>query len=149
MLTGLWGMGSLIYAQSISEKNLHRALSFIHSKVIQHVLTVVLDGLGISSLGFLTIMYPNRCWQWKWDKEQAWISKLYGCMFPGSLCHTQTETDGNIYILGPTSPIGRWCNPIFCEGWWMICIDFTTNFVCFFFCSSKALCHNPVRSCTC
>ena len=22
-------------------------------------------------------------------------SKLYGCMFPGSLCHTQTETNGN------------------------------------------------------
>ena len=33
------------------------------------------------------------------DKEQVWISKLYGCMFPGSLCCTWTETDGNILYL--------------------------------------------------
>ena len=33
------------------------------------------------------------------DKEQVWISKLYGCMFPGSPCHTWTETDGNILYL--------------------------------------------------
>ena len=33
------------------------------------------------------------------DKEQVLISKLYGCMFPGSPCHTWTETDGNILYL--------------------------------------------------
>ena len=29
------------------------------------------------------------------SKNKFWVSKLYGCMFPGSPCHTQTETDGN------------------------------------------------------
>ena len=33
------------------------------------------------------------------NKGQVWISKLYGCMFPGSPCHTRTETDGNILYL--------------------------------------------------
>ena len=29
------------------------------------------------------------------SENKFWVSKLYGCMFPGSLCCTQTETDGN------------------------------------------------------
>ena len=29
------------------------------------------------------------------DKEQVWVSNLYGCTFPGSPCHTWTETNGN------------------------------------------------------
>ena len=41
----------------------------------------------------------NKFWQWKWIKNKFWVSKLYGCMFPGSPCHTQTETDGNILYL--------------------------------------------------
>ena len=38
-------------------------------------------------------------WQWKQIKNKFWVSKLYGCMFPGSPCCTQTETDGNILYL--------------------------------------------------
>ena len=44
-------------------------------------------------LGFLTIFYLNEFWQWK--REKFRVSKLYGCMFPGSPCCTQTETNGN------------------------------------------------------
>ena len=28
-------------------------------------------------------------------KNKFWVSKLYGCKFPGSQCCTQTETNGN------------------------------------------------------
>ena len=41
----------------------------------------------------------NKLWQRKQMKNKFWVSKLYGCMFPGSLCCTQTETDGNILYL--------------------------------------------------
>ena len=37
----------------------------------------------------------NKFRQWKQIKNKFWISKLYGCMFPGSLHCTQTKTDGN------------------------------------------------------
>ena len=40
------------------------------------------------------------------DKERAWISKLYGCMFPGSPCRTQTETGGNILYLALLLQLG-------------------------------------------
>ena len=43
----------------------------------------------------------------------------YGCMFPGSLCHTRTETNGNIFVssffyflyflLIFSLPSGEWC----------------------------------------
>ena len=117
VLTGLWGMGLLIYAQSISEKNLHRALSFIHSKIIQHILTVVLDGLGIGCLGFLTIIYPNRFWQWKWTRNEFGFQNYMGACSPGSLCHTQTETDGDILYLALLLLLGGDATQFFCEGW--------------------------------
>ena len=41
----------------------------------------------------------NNFWQQKQIKNKFWISKLYGCMFPGSPCCTWTETDGNILYL--------------------------------------------------
>ena len=87
--TDLLGEWSSIYAQLISQKFLHRALSLIHSKIVQHILVFMLDSLGISSLGFRTIICPNGF------LVKEMVSKLYGCMFPGSPCHTQTETNGN------------------------------------------------------
>ena len=36
----------------------------------------------------------KHIWQQKYNNFQA--SKLYGCKFPGSSCHTQTETNGNV-----------------------------------------------------
>ena len=35
------------------------SLSIVHSKIIQHAFTDILDGLGIGLLGFLTISYSN------------------------------------------------------------------------------------------
>ena len=41
----------------------------------------------------------NKFWQQKQIKNKFWVSKLYGCMFPGSPCHSWTKTDGNILYL--------------------------------------------------
>ena len=49
----------------------------------------------------------NQVWPQKY-KGYACGPKLYGCMFPGSPCHTQTETNGNIHrhmCLGYLDPI--------------------------------------------
>ena len=66
------------------------------------------------------------------DKDQVWISKLYGCMFPGSPCHIRTETDGNILYLALRLLLGGDVTQFSFEGWWIVCIDFTTNSI--FFC---------------
>ena len=43
-----------------------------------------------------TIPMTNKFRQQKQKrKKKFWVSKLYGCKFPGSPCCTQTETDGN------------------------------------------------------
>ena len=62
-------------------KNSHRALSSIHSKIIQHILTVMLDSLGIDCLGSLTIIYPNRFCQWKWTRNELGSQNYMGACF--------------------------------------------------------------------
>ena len=66
------------------------------------------------------------------DKEQVWISKLYGCMFPGSPCCTWTETDGNILYLALLLLLGGDVTQFSFEGWWIVHIDLTANSVFFF-----------------
>ena len=49
----------------------------------------MLDGLGIGCLGFLTIIYPNRFWQWKWTRNELGSQNYMGacsqapCATPG------------------------------------------------------------------
>ena len=47
-------------------------------QIVQHILTVMLDGLGIGCLGFLTIIYPNRFWQWKWTRNKLGSQNYMG-----------------------------------------------------------------------
>ena len=63
-------------------------------------------GYSVMSLELLTVSHPrsregrkekekkNQVWPQKY-KGYACNSKLYECMFPGSPCCTQTETNGN------------------------------------------------------
>ena len=51
----------------------------------------MLDGLGIGGFGVSYNNLPKR----SFGQRKNMDSKLYGCMFPGSLCCTQTEPNGN------------------------------------------------------
>ena len=52
----------------------------------------MLDGLGIGGFG---VSYNNLSKEVLAREKKNMGSKLYGCLFPGSLCLTQTETNGN------------------------------------------------------
>ena len=142
-------MGLLIYAQSISEKNLHRTLSFIRSKIVQHILTVVLDSLGISCLGFLTIIYPNRFWQWKWTRNEFGSQNYMGACSQTPCAAPRQRQMGTFY----TWPYFSYWEVMQPNFLWRLVNDsyrLHNKFLCFFFFfCSKALCHNPVCSSTC
>ena len=85
-----WDNYPYMVCNLISQKFRERALSLTRSKIGQHVKYCVDRSLN-QQFG---VSYNNFAQNKVLAGEMG--SKLYGCMFPGSLCHTQTETNGNV-----------------------------------------------------